>query len=319
MPTTATPRRLEVQHPAGEKPTHDQDEGSGDARRDPSEPEDDDQGDGAHNQRRATRLGQAAEPRAQLLERVVAADVGAGELGELTDDDVDRRAEQEAGHHCTREELGDPPHPEHGEEHEQQSGDQRDACDEGRYVVFAGDPGSQDGSSGNRGQPRAGPHGDLAAGAEDRVEDRPGGSGVQTVLERDSRDACIAEVLGDDERRDDHPGDQVAAKPLALIGADPVRNRHQASVHPVLAPARSLDATTETMDGLPQAEPSSGRHRDACRPNATRPGQAFDWDAPPSVSVLISGLGRSSRWAAALGAVSACTPLTSRDRQTLTT
>ena len=64
----------------------------------------------------------------QLLERVRAGDVGAGELGKLADDDVDRRAEEEAGDHRTGQELGDPAHPEHRqdqEEHARREGDAR--------------------------------------------------------------------------------------------------------------------------------------------------------------------------------------------------
>ena len=59
---------------------------------------------------------------------LVPLDLGAGELGELTDHHVDRRAEQEAGDHGPREELGDPAHPEHRQKQEQDAGCQGDAA-----------------------------------------------------------------------------------------------------------------------------------------------------------------------------------------------
>ena len=53
--------------------------------------------------------------------------LGAGELGQLADDDVDRRPEEEAGDHGAREELRDPPHLQHRDEQEQDSRRERDA------------------------------------------------------------------------------------------------------------------------------------------------------------------------------------------------
>ena len=62
-------------------------------------------------------------------------DLGPGELGQLADHDVDRRAEQEAGDHGPRQELRDPPHLEHREEQEQHAGGEGDHRHEGRHVL----------------------------------------------------------------------------------------------------------------------------------------------------------------------------------------
>ena len=93
------------------------------------------------------------EPRAELLEGVRPGGVGAGELGQLPDHDVDRGAEQEPGHDGTGEELGDPPHPQHGEQQEQESGDEGQPGYERGDVARGGDPG---------GRHRAGCHGRQA-------------------------------------------------------------------------------------------------------------------------------------------------------------
>ena len=69
-------------------------------------------------------------------------------------------------------------------------------------------------------RPELGPHRDLPAGAEDRVEDRAGGRGIQAVLQRDPGDARVPEVLRNDQGRDGDPGDQIAAQPRAVVGAE---------------------------------------------------------------------------------------------------
>ena len=92
--------------------------------------------------------------------------------------------------------------------------------DERGDVLLFGDAGGEHGTRGHRGQPRAGPHRDLPAGAEDRVQDRAGRGRVQAVLQRDPGDAGVAQVLRNDQGRDGDAGDQVAAQPGAVVGAE---------------------------------------------------------------------------------------------------
>ena len=66
-----------------------------------------------------------------------------------------------------------------------------------------------------------------------------GRRGVEAVLQRDPGDAGVAEVLRHDQRRDRHAGDQVAAQPAAVVGAQPADDRQQpgCSPHPGRVPA----------------------------------------------------------------------------------
>ena len=135
---------LEVEHPRGDESAHQEHECSGDLRGDPPETEDDDERHDPDHRRGGVRLVQRGQPRPELLERVAALAVGAGQLGQLPDDDVDRCAEEESGDDGTGEELRQPPHPEHGEGQEEQSGRQRDPGHQGGHVGGIGQAGRQD-------------------------------------------------------------------------------------------------------------------------------------------------------------------------------
>ena len=101
----------EVEQVRREQPADDEDERARDPGRDRLEPEHHDERDDADDERRGGAMSPSVPSHeTQLLERVGPGDVGAGDLGQLTDDDVDRGAEQEAGHHGPGEELGDPAH-----------------------------------------------------------------------------------------------------------------------------------------------------------------------------------------------------------------
>ena len=210
---------LEVQHPRGDESAHEEHECSGDLRGDPPETEDDDERHDPDHRRGGVRLVQRGQPGPELLERVAALAVGAGQLGQLPDDDVDRCAEEESGDDGTGEELRQPPHPEHGEGQEEQSGRQRDPGHQGGHVGGIGQAGRQDRAAGDGGEPRAGAHRDLAAAAEQGVEDRPGGGGIETVLEGHAGDLRVPEVLGDDQRRHHDAGDEVTTQPGPLVVA----------------------------------------------------------------------------------------------------
>ena len=167
------------------------------------------------------RITQRRDPRPHLLDGIRSRGLRPGQLGQLSDHDVDRRAEEEAGHDRSRQELRDPPHLEHCEEEEERSRDQGDTGNERRDVVDTGDACGQDGACGDRRQPRTGSRRYLTARPEDRIEDRPGGRRVETVLQRDPRDAGVAEVLRNDEGGHRDPGDEICPEPPTIVGTDP--------------------------------------------------------------------------------------------------
>ena len=166
--------------------------------------------------RRAVHVAERADPRAELAPRVVPVRVGSGDLGQLADHHVDGGARQEPRDHGLREEPRDPSQPQHREREVQQAGDQRDRRDELRGFVVR-ETRDQDRASRHGGQRRARPRGDLARGAEERVDDRARGRRVQAVLQRHPGDPRIAEVLRDDERRHRDPGRDVALQPPAVV------------------------------------------------------------------------------------------------------
>ena len=167
------------------------------------------------------------EPGPQLLDRVRAGDLRPRELGKFTDHHVDRGAEQEAGNHGPGEELRDPPHLQHREDKEQHARNEGDHRHEGRHVMGPRDPGHRDRARGHGRQSRARPGRDLPARPEDRVKDRAGGGRVQTVLQRDSRNPGVAQVLRDDQGSHGDPGDEITPEPATLVGADPSGHRDE--------------------------------------------------------------------------------------------
>ena len=131
-------------------------------------------------------------------------------------------------------------------------GHERDPGDERRRLRTREADG-EDRARGDGGQPGAGAGRDLPAGAEDRVEDRPGRSGVQTVLQRDARDPRVPEVLRDDQRRDGDARGHVGPQPPTVVGA-----QHADDRHPV-RPATTLRTHLRTIaSGRP---PSGGDPR----------------------------------------------------------
>jgi hypothetical protein len=91
----------EVKQPGGDQSTDDEYQRAGHPRREPPDPEDDDQRDDTDDHGRLLPLAEGSQPRPQFLEGIVAAGLGAGELGKLTDDDIDGSSEQESGDHGT--------------------------------------------------------------------------------------------------------------------------------------------------------------------------------------------------------------------------
>ena len=79
-----------------------EDESTWDLRKREPKPEDDRQGDQADEQGRRAEIAQAPDPRRELLPGIHAVGGGPSQLGQLADDDVDRGAREEAGHHRER-------------------------------------------------------------------------------------------------------------------------------------------------------------------------------------------------------------------------
>ena len=147
----------EVQHARRDESAHEQHECPGNLGGDPPEAEDDGEGHDPDHHRGEVRLVQRGQPRPQLLERAAALAVGAGQLGQLADDDVDGCPEEEPGDHRPGQELGQPPHPEHGEREEEQAARQRDAGHQGGRVGGVGQLGRQDRAAGHGRQAELGP------------------------------------------------------------------------------------------------------------------------------------------------------------------
>ena len=116
---------VELEQDGREDPAGNDHERPGDPRGDRAKPEERSERDRSDEQRCAAEGVEPLDPGAELLPDVVAVGLGARQLRELADRDVDRGPEEEAGDHRPREELGDPPQLE--DEHEQEER----ACDEG--------------------------------------------------------------------------------------------------------------------------------------------------------------------------------------------
>ena len=114
----------QVEQPRRQEAADDQYQRAGDAGRHRPESEDDGEGNPADHHGDQAGLVQRPEPGAQFLQRVGAADVGPGQLGQLADDHIDGRSEQEAGDHRLGQELRHPAHLEDGHEQEEQAGSQ---------------------------------------------------------------------------------------------------------------------------------------------------------------------------------------------------
>ena len=218
------PVRAEVEERRGEQTADHQHERARDLRRGEAQPEDHRQRSGPDQQRRRVRVAQRSDPRSELAPGVVAVVLGAGELRQLTDHDVDRRPGEEPRDHRLGEKARDPAELQQRHQQEQRAGHERDRGDQlGRLAPT--EPGGEHGSAGDGREPGARPGRDLPRRAEERVEQRPGRGRVEPVLQRDAGDPRVAEVLRDDQRRHRHPGDQIAAQRLTRIARQPAQDR----------------------------------------------------------------------------------------------
>jgi hypothetical protein len=181
MPDERDPVRAEVEGVRNDQAADDEDERSGNRGRREAQPEDHDQRPHADCNRRPVHVAERLKPRRELAPRTVARRRRPGELRQLADHDVDGSAGEEAGDHRLREEVRDPAEPEEREEEEQEAGGERDRRHQLRRLL-ARQAGDEDGAAGDGRERRARPRRDLARGAEQRVDDRARGRGVEPVL-----------------------------------------------------------------------------------------------------------------------------------------
>ena len=219
-----------------------------------------------------------------------------GQLRQFADDDVDGCAEEESGDDSPGQELGQPGHPEHCEREEEQATHvsvmpaTRVAASVGWFRLAASTA-----PPGHGRQARAGTHRDLAAGAEQGVEDRPGGGGIESVLGAAAQgDLGVAEILGDDQRRHHDTGNEVdhVAGPLGS-GAAAGGSAGSEGPTPQGRPAELSGGTPGLMGPL------------ACPGSHQPDGAGF------GATRLLGGLGRG-RTEAACSLLVCCSPETSR-------
>ena len=168
------------------------------------------------------------DPRGELPPGVVSTGRSARELRELSDGHVDRRSSKKTDYDGFRQELGNASELEDCEQHEQQSGDERDRRDQfgGLLTIEAR---SEHGASRDRRKSGTWSRRDLPGRTEERVHDRAGCGRVEAVLQWYARDPCVPEVLGHDQRRHNDPRHDVAPKQAPVIAGQPADDRDQTS------------------------------------------------------------------------------------------
>ncbi len=107
------------------------------------------------------------------------------------------------------------------------SGRERDRGNQLRRLLAA-ELGEQNRATRHGRERRARSGGNLARRAEERIDDRAGGRGVQPVLQRYACDAGVPEVLRDDQRRDGDASRQIPAQPPTLVARQPRHHWHAA-------------------------------------------------------------------------------------------
>ena len=237
----------EVKDPRGQEAADYQNEGTGDAWRDHPQPEDDNERDDADHQRRPANAAQGREPGPQFLNRIGARDIRPSEFWKLADHHVNGRSEEEACDNGAGQELGDPPHFEHGQEKEEHARCKGDCGDKGRYVLGSGNLRSQDRTGRHSRKPRTRSGRDLAARPEDGVENRASCGGVEAVLYRDPGDGGIAQVLWDDERSNRHTGDEIASQPTTIVGTNPSKLWARVAIGPLGRHHCRFEPSTRTL------------------------------------------------------------------------
>ena len=146
------------------------------------------------------------------------------EVGKLVHDDDHGHTAQEPGDDRRGEEVGDPAQPHqahHGHEHTHDDRQQRHQSHvvrgPGRRDV--GDPGCEEGSDGGVGADRQ-----LGGRAEYGESDGPGDEDVEPGDGRHPGQTRRRQLLGDGDRQQREPGQEVGSQPLTLV---PVQRAHE--------------------------------------------------------------------------------------------
>ena len=239
----------------------------------PLERGDDDQAEQADGQRRRHRLavGQPLGEAGRFRDESVGIDREAEQFWELADEDREGEAVhvadlgrlgQQVGHEA---QLGDAG--EHGH-HPDQQREHRGERDGTLRIPIGSDDGDDGG--GDHGPERGvRPQHQDPGGAEDGVADQAQDGGVQPSDRRQARQLGIGHPLGDQQRRQDQPGDQVLGEPATPIRREQTQpGRHRAQLphpHPSPYPPRAslpsptpqavMAATTSTCDAPGGVEP----------------------------------------------------------------
>ena len=187
------------------------------------------QGHGAHQRRHQARAAQVGEVCPDRPEEVgVARHVQPQELGHLAGDDGEREAGDVARDHRARQERRDEPQPRDAGEQAERADEHGHRGHEGGRLGGAGGAVGGHHRRGHDGGGRGGRTGELARGAEDRVDDEGGQGRVQAGLGRHAGDLRVGHALGQQQADHGEGGDGVVAQPAPLIPGGPLCDRQQA-------------------------------------------------------------------------------------------
>ena len=174
--------------------------------------------------------------------------VGAGrrgqpeEIGQLVGDDDDGDAGQEAGHDGGREELGDPPEAQDGDQHHHEP--DHDGQDRHQVDVVRRSRQRQRGHprGEQRRDRRVGPHRHLRVGAQEGEEHRSGDEGVETGDRWHAGQPGGRQLLGHRNDEEREAGREVRAGPGTLVALQR-RQQGRAAHRDIIAhrPLRQID------------------------------------------------------------------------------
>ena len=226
------PVLIEVEQVHGEDAAQHGDERAGHGGRLLLEPDDDDQGREADEERDPTRPAEVAQQGPELLEEVALALLDPEQLRDLADDDREREPDDEPLHHGLGDEAREEPQTE-------EPGGQRQDADGERHRdrqldVGVGPSGGEiaHGRGRQRGRRRHRSHDQLPGAAERRVQEQRTGCRIEADDRRDARDRGVRERFGHEHCPDRQPGDDVAAQPPAVVPGHPAVDelRHRCSI-----------------------------------------------------------------------------------------
>ena len=219
------------------------DEGARHQRRPPAQCQEQREAGQPHSEGEPAGLVEVGDQGPQLLEEVALALLDAEQLRELTDEDRQGQADDEALEHRLGDHRGQEPQPQQARREGDDPGDQGERGREGDVVARVvrercDDPRRQRGGGRHRGDDQ------VARAAEQRVEHQRGSGGVQTDHGWGPSDAGVGERLGHEHGPNREAGDNVGTRPAAVIPGegDQQHPRHPADARTVLRPVASPDS-----------------------------------------------------------------------------